>query len=385
MAVKPINVLHLETETGWRGGQQQILYLHKGLIENDIGSVVVCPEGSKLAQACVKENLPVYLLKSRRHYNFVSAVRTAGIIRKGNYNFLHAHSSHALTLGLIVKLFIPNIILTASRRVDFSVRKPIFGPIKYSNSFVNKIICISDAIKNVLISDGIPAKKLVTVHSGVDTSSCQVSAKLKLQLKKELGIPENDIAAGTIAALAGHKDYPTLMRAAKRVIQTDKNITFIAAGSGPDEQELVKLHSRLNLGKKFIFAGFREDTADLLKMFDIFVLSSRMEGMGTSILDAQSAALPIVAARAGGIPEIVQDGRNGILTDTGDDKALAEAVIKLARDKQLRKNLGKIGQSFVKRFDYRQTVLKTINVYRSLFDDCENVIEDWKKSTHAVS
>lgn len=369
MAIKQLSILHLDTTMGWRGGQQQLIYLHNGLLDQKIKSGLACPENSKLASHFKAKESPTFLIKSRRHYNINSAIKIAKYMHENKYNYLHAHSSHALTLALLVKLLLPNIFLIAARRVDFSIKKPVIGSFKYNNHLVNKIICISHAIKKVMENDGVAKTKLVTVHSGIDIQRFSKVSANTAEFRKKLAIAKNNVIVGTIAALAGHKDYHTLLHTARQVLNRSDNITFIALGDGPEQDEISDLHKELKLGNRFRLLGFRDDIAGFLHLFDIFILTSKMEGMGTTLLDAQSAGLPIVATKAGGIVEVVRNGENGLLANVGDVQDLTEKVLHLAANAKLRQKLGENGQDFVKEFDYRKTVRETIDVYQNLSHD----------------
>jgi glycosyltransferase involved in cell wall biosynthesis len=211
------------------------------------------------------------------------------------------------------------------------------------------IVCISDGIKKVLLEDGLPEEKLVTIHSGVDITKFQ-SAPLSGNIKKEMGIPDDHRVVGTIAALSNHKDYPNLLHAARR----------------PEENHIHRLADDLKLGPRFIFAGFRNNVGDFLNIFDVFVLASYEEGLGTSILDAQAVGLPVVACRAGGIPEIVADGINGILVPPRDSDALATAIETLLNDPEMRASFGRSAKQCVDAFSIDHTVEKNLLLYKTL-------------------
>jgi glycosyltransferase involved in cell wall biosynthesis len=171
---------------------------------------------------------------------------------------------------------------------------------------------------------------------------------------------------GTVAALVGHKDYPNLLQAAEIVIRENPEITFMAVGDGKDENLILALAKKLELGERFIFAGYQKNVGEFLKSFDIFVLASHMEGLGTSILDAQALGLPVVACRCGGIPEAVYDKINGRLVAPKNSEELASAILELATRPDLRQAYGKKARETVREFDISQTVKRNLNLYQSL-------------------
>ncbi len=363
--VKNPGVLHIDTERTWRGGQQQAAWLLEGMLERGWQSALVCPAGSVLEERGRARGWPVHTVAMHGELDIPAGGRIARIARERGLEILHAHSSHALALGLWARLFDRRLRLVASRRVDFPIRDHFLSRLKYSNGILDKIVCISNAVRAQMIADGIPPAKLVVIPSGVDTRRF-AGVRPVPHFRRSLGIPNAHLVIGTVAALADHKDYPTLLRAAHLILDQEPDISFVAVGDGPLHKEIMALARELGLGKRFLFLGFREDVGCLLKTFDIFVLASKAEGMGTSVLDAQSLGLPVVACRAGGIPEIVSDRETGLLVPPGDPPALAAALLDLARDPDLRAALGARAKKTVQQHDVSRTVDAHLELYRSL-------------------
>ncbi|RLD11256.1 hypothetical protein DRI50_10230, partial [candidate division KSB1 bacterium] len=252
-----IKILHLETALEWRGGQQQIVYLLQGLIANGIQTVLACSPKSEIMKYCRKNNLPVLPVEIGHGWDFSAARQIARFMQENAFNILHAHSSHALSLSLLVKTMRRSVKLVASRRVDFSVNKPVIGSLKYNNRLIDRIVCISENIARVLQQDGVDAQKLTVIHSGIDVHRF-VGVETS-ELRAELNIPSEHLIVGTVAALVGHKDYPTLMQAAQLVCKKRADVTFLAVGDGGDRGKLNALHKELGLGDCFRFVGFRSD------------------------------------------------------------------------------------------------------------------------------
>ncbi len=365
MKTNSIKILHIDTGKSWRGGQQQAIYLFNALHEKGYKTAFVCKPQSPLEKFCRENNLPIYPISMKGEIDFIAGLKIALICKKRGYNILHLHSSHALAIGLWAKLFFKKLKLIAVRRVDFHIKKNWFSQYKYNTNKVDKIVCISDAIKKVLLKDKIPEKKLITIHSGINIQKFE-GIEFENNFKSDLNIPEEHVIVGTIAALSSHKDYPNLLKAANIILQKFKNVTFVALGDGPQKKEIYKLTEALNIQNKFLFAGFQKEIGRYLKMFDIFVLASKKEGLGTAMLDAQSVGLPIVACKTGGIPEAVIHEKNGLLVSPGDEKQLADAITKLIEQKELRKKLGKNSLELVKNFDIKNTIQKNIELYEDI-------------------
>ena len=361
-----IKILHLETALEWRGGQQQIVYLLQGLIANGIQTVLACSPKSEIMKYCRKNNLPVLPVEIGHGWDFSAARQIARFMQENAFNILHAHSSHALSLSLLVKTMRRSVKLVASRRVDFSVNKPVIGSLKYNNRLIDRIVCISENIARVLQQDGVDARKLTVIHSGIDVHRF-VGVETS-ELRAELNISSEHLIVGTVAALVGHKDYPTLMQAAQLVCKKRADVTFLAVGDGGDRGKLNALHKELGLGDCFRFVGFRSDLQRFYNLFDIFVLSSYLEGLGTSVLDALACGLPVVATRAGGIPEMIVHEQNGLLVEKKNPRELAAGIERLINDDALRERLSQNARQSVKAFSYENMVQKHLMLYRELLD-----------------
>ena len=360
-----IRVLHIDSEKGWRGGQQQAAYLLERMCSRGLFTAMVSKPGSVMESYCREKRLPFYPVAMHGEMDFTAGFRIAGLCRKHGFNILHLHSAHALATGLWARLFFRDLRLIAVRRVDFPIKKNRFSRFKYTTPLLGRIVCISHGIRDVLLKDGIPDEKLVTIHSGVDIDKFN-DVTVPENFRANLGIPEEHRVVGTVAALSGHKDYPNLLHAAKRVVENRPDVTFCAVGDGPDEAAVHALADELGLIDRFVFTGFRKDVGCFLKLFDVFVLASYLEGLGTSILDAQAQGLPVVACRTGGIPEAVSDGENGCLVPPRDSQALAAAITDLLDHPEKRRAMGERARETVKGFSIERTVEKNIQLYRQL-------------------
>lgn len=365
MASEELNILHIDTAKYWRGGQQQVFYLHQGLIKRHIKSLVICQEDSELQKKCRSLDLPLESMNFFGEIDFLSAFKIARICKRNNIRIVHAHSAHALSIAVLTKLFFRSLILIGVRRVDFHIRKNFFSQIKYNTKLINKIVCISAFIKSVMISDKIPEEKLITIRSGIDIHKFD-SSNPDIKFRESLGINKHDFLIGTIAAFAGHKDYPTLLTAFSIVKAKIKNVKLCMVGDGPLKSSILSLATELKIVDGIVAPGYREDIGNFLKSFDLFVLASKKEGLGTSILDALSVGLPIIATEAGGIPEMIINRENGILVEAENPKALAKVIMELYAAEDTRILLSKNAIRSVENFSVEKTISHNISLYRNL-------------------
>jgi glycosyltransferase involved in cell wall biosynthesis len=181
-----------------------------------------------------------------------------------------------------------------------------------------------------------------------------------------LGVPAGAPVVGNVAALTDHKDHATLLRAARIVLDRAPQARFVIVGDGELRPRLRELHRQLALGEGCVFAGFRDDVDRLLPAFSVFCLSSHMEGLGTSLLDAMAFARPVVATRAGGIPDAVEDGVTGRLVPPRDPAALAGALLELLADPARRQAMGRAGR---RRFEERFTADRMVEATLAVYDE----------------
>jgi glycosyltransferase involved in cell wall biosynthesis len=358
-------IVHVSTETGWRGGEQQVRYLTDGLAARGHRCIVVCPRRSALYADRERAGM-ARPLEHFGEFDIFAASRLAHLAESEGAHLIHAHTSHAHTLAWLAarKTPVPAVI---SRRVDFPVGGNWLSRRKYDAPSVH-YIAISDAVRGVLLQAGIASSRIAIVHSGVDPSRYAFR-----------GGPRDEAAAagyGTlpgvplvvnVAALVDHKDQTTLLRAAAALARDGAAFRLVIAGDGELAAHLKSLAAELGIADRVLFAGYVRDVPALLRAADLFVMSSHLEGLCTSILDAMLAGVPVVATRTGGIPEIVEHGRNGLLAPPRDPGALAAQIRALLGDPDLAAALATEGRATVmRRFTNDSMVDGTLAAYRDI-------------------
>jgi glycosyltransferase involved in cell wall biosynthesis len=251
--------------------------------------------------------------------------------------------------------------LVASRRVDFHFRGNSFS--RWKHRQVDCFIAASEAIRRILVADGVPHDRTVTVHEGIDVD--HVRAAPPVNVHEAFWLPHDAPVVGNVAALVPHKGQRHLVEAAHLVVQEIPDARFVILGEGELREQLERQVRDHHLEKHVLLPGFRTDVLGCIKGFDLFVMSSVTEGLGTSLLDAMACARPIVATRAGGIPEIVEDGATGLLVPPRDHTALAAAIVRMLRDETMRRRMGEAGAIRVQeRFTVERMAAATAAVYQ---------------------
>jgi glycosyltransferase involved in cell wall biosynthesis len=353
----------VDTARSWRGGQNQVLLTVNGLREiGERAALVAHPDGELLKRAA--EGLDLIPLAARTEMDLSAAWRLSRVIKRLRPDLVHAHDPHGVAMAALALSMTgsgPSPPLVASRRVDFHLKTNSLS--RWKHRQVDCFIAASEAIRKMLLADGVPAHRTVTVHEGIDVS--HIVASPPVNVHEALWLPHHAPLVGNVAALVPHKGQRYLIEAAHLVVREIPDARFVILGEGDLREHLERLVHEHNLEKHVLLPGFRTDVLGCIKGFDVFAMSSVTEGLGTSLLDAMACKTPIVATRAGGIPEIVEDGVNGVLVPTRDAPALAGAIVKLLNDQPRRDSLREAGFTCVsERFSVERMVAETAAVYR---------------------
>lgn len=357
--------LHIDTARTWRGGQSQVLYTVLGL--RAIGhraALVAHPEGELLRR--MSEGHDLIPLAPRNEIDLAASWRLSRVLRQLRPGIVHAHDPHAVAMAstaLSMTTLNPRPPLVASRRVEFKIGHNSFSRWKYSQ--VDCFIANSAAIRDRLVADGIPRQKTTIVNEGVDVE--RIERMQAANVHAAFYLPTHAPVIGNVAALVPHKGQQHLIDAAALVVREVPDARFVIVGDGELREALEKQIHEKHLERHVFLSGFRTDALELTKAFDLFVMSSVHEGMCTALVDAMAASKAAVATTAGGIPEVMVDGETGFLVAPRDHHAMAEKLILLLKDEQLRARMGAAALKRARaRFTVERMVEGTAGVYERL-------------------
>ncbi len=355
--------IHVDTARTWRGGQRQVLLTVLGLRERRHRTVLVAHPDGELARRA-SEGHDLVRLAPRAEVDLHAAWKLSRIIRDLKPDIVHAHDPHAVAVASLGLSFMttgqcPGLI--ASRRVAFHLKGNAFS--RWKHHQVDCFVAASSAIREMLVGDGIDPDRVVTVYEGIDLH--RVQAEPAANIHAEFWLPTHAPVVGAVGALTQEKGHKYLIEAAALVVRDVPDARFVVLGDGDLRPALERQVKELHLEKHVILAGFRADVLSFIRSFDVFVMSSLFEGLGTSLLDAMALAKPAVASDTGGIPEVVSHGETGLLVPPRDPQELAAAITTLLRNPEERERMGRAGLDRVKRlFSADRMVEKTLEVYR---------------------
>jgi len=359
-----MKILHLSSESSWRGGEQQIAYLISELQQKNIDNLVACRAGSAFEKHCQHNNIPHFSLPFQGSFDLSTAWTIRTLCKQKSIDLVHIHSAKSHSLAVLSHVMGSRTPLILSRRVDFPIRSNFLTQWKYNHPAVRRIVCVSEAIEQIVRKNVRRPERCATVHSGIDTNRIGRAAGF---LKAQYQLPKGVLLIGNTSALAGHKDYYTFIRTAAVFRKYKIPARFFIIGDGPEREALQAYIQEKSLTDYIFMTGFLSNIGEVLPELDIFLMTSEMEGLGTSVLDAFAASVPVVATRAGGIPEMVIHQETGMLAEVKDPQTLARHLKTLSENPPLAQKLAENATLLLhQHFTKEKMAAGTLDIYQEI-------------------
>jgi len=363
--MKALPVLHVNTEQGYRGGEIQNLFLAEGLARRGHRCVLAVPPGSGLGERALDRGLDVRERTMKGEFDAGASIWLAGLLRSERPDIVHYHTSHAVALGTWARTLSRHPPAVATRRTSFPTkRNPLFR-LKFTLR-IDRLIAVSGSIREDLIAAGIPSERIAVIHSGIDLRRF-VDASGGEEFRRELGLRPNDFLVGCVGALAAQKGHLLLLEAVAALAPSLPELHVALVGEGELQARLLDEARGLGIGDRIHLTGFRDDVPLATAAFDLAVLPSVAgEGSPATVKEAMAAGVPVIATDIGGVREILEDGRQGLVISPGNAKALQAALRMLIEDAPLRDAMGQAGRERAREFSMERMIEKTEDVYASL-------------------
>ncbi len=357
-----MKVLHVESGRHLYGGAKQVLYIMEGLARRGVTNLLACPLGAHIAtpaRACAQ----VFELPMKGDADLGLAWRLKRLIQAERPDVVHLHSRRGADLWGGVAARMAGVSCVLSRRVDNPEARWLVA-LKYR--LYDHVITISEGIRQVLLAEGLAPSRVTTVRSAVDAAP-YLRDYDKPAFRASLGLPADAPVAGMVAQLIPRKGHRYMLAALKDVLPRHPALQVLVFGRGPLEAELRQAIADQGLAGNVRLMGFVDNLPEILGCLDLLVHPADMEGLGVSLLQASAARVPIIATRAGGMPEAVRDDVNGLLIAPGDVRALAAAMNRLLDDATLRARMGDAGRKRVlDEFSVEAMCEGNLGVYRKI-------------------
>ena len=301
--------------------------------------------------------------------------RLRTLLARGSYDVVHFHLPHTAALGRLVAASMPRDRRPAIVYTEHSLWNKMAVLVRVVNragiGLDRSLIVVSDAAHDALPRT-LRARARVIVH-GVDLTAADSAVAerpgTRAEVRAELGVRDGDLLVVTVANLRPEKGYDTLLDAARLVLDRGAPVRFVSVGQGSEEEAMAERHRALGLGDRFTFLGQREDVLRLLVAADVFVLPSRQEGLPVVLMEATSVGLAIAATAVGGVPQVLTDGVDGLVVPPDSPAALADAIVRLVEDPELRTRLGAAARGRSTMFDVTTATREIEAIYRDVAPD----------------
>lgn len=369
---KTIRVCHLVSGDLWAGAEVQMYTLIKALKEeSDISLMAVVLNEGKLA-TCLKELGIHVVVIDETMFNTFQIIRKIKNELNGKVDILHTHRYKENIIGALIKSScrIKYLIrtvhgisekLSGVRRIKGKLYSFLDNTV--SDRYIDLIIAVSNSVK-VELSKSFNHNRLITVHNFIDPESIN-PIKTPEEIRKEFHISLDAPIIGSAGRLMPIKGYDIFLKMAAVVLKSFPKTIFMLAGDGPLMLELKELSQKIGVEKSVIFTGFRDDIIDIINTFDIFAMTSLNEGTPMVLLEAMSLKKAIVATSVGGIAEIIEDGKSGLLAQPGKVDEIAKLCCSVLNNKNLKKEIGsRARERLVNNYSSRIQASKMLNIYR---------------------
>lgn len=366
------------TDTPIYGGAERLmLLLAKNLDKEKYQVCLVCSNYKQLNEWCkewLAEGLKVHRIKVAHKHDPRHLTQLGSLLRKEKPNLVHIHlwnpGSCRYAFSVINK---KNTKIITTEHDPFPLKGLKNSLKKKTLKKIDHVVAVSDANKDLLIKLYPELKnKISTIHNGIDIdkfdkSLFHFSTQYKARIKEQLFNAKNeDFIILSIAALHPRKGLNYLMEAFKNIHAKDPKTKLIIVGEGPERKNLTKLIKILELDNDVMLLGEQNNIPQILKSSDLFVLASLKEAFGLVLLEAMAAQIPVIASEVGGIPEIIQHNKSGLLVQPANIEDLTNGIRTIMNNPALKQKLTYVAHHHVKNFDIKVTSQKTEKLYDSI-------------------
>ncbi|KAB2953653.1 glycosyltransferase [Heliorestis acidaminivorans] len=441
---RPIRVLHIIGGGEIGGAEIHILDLARHLSPGKIEVHLCCLFPAPLLQWAQQQGVSAVAVPMRSKFDIFSLWKVAQVIKKVDPQIVHTHGVRANMIGRLAAALVGSrkIITTVHSVLEHDYPDQVARKLNYwlecaTSGLTDRYIAISEFIKTSLVEQGIPREKVTVIHNGVELekfttalvepldeksycpSNCIDKKKddqdvgsngkedanavslaycvnsfsidqlpnpvqrdqIAQQLRKHYGLNECTPLVGMVGRFHPVKGHAVLVKAAKEIVKLHRDVRFLLVGDGFHRPEIEEMVIAEGLSPYFIFAGFRDDVSPVYRAIDILALPSLSEGLCLTVMESMLSGCPVVASRVGGIPEVITDGKDGVLITAGDPLALAAGIVNLLEDREKMKRLSQTALKTIhERFTVKKMAERTEALYEHMMDEDKQIVEKSKNA-----
>ncbi len=365
-------VLHARVVTGAGGGPDKTI-LNSPRFLRPMGYRTVCgflrpPRDmgfETLRQRATACDAPIIEIDDRGPWDAGVVACVNKIVGDLNVDVWHAHDYKTNLLGLLVRRQRPiKLITTCHGWVQRTWRTIAYHQLdRFTLQRYDRVIAVSTDIAATCRRLGVNESRLALIENAIDTEQ-YFRFRTAREAKLEFGWPADRKLIGAVGRLSAEKGFDLLIRAVARLVQNGRGIGLVIAGDGPEASSLKRLIADLQLADRVQLVGFQAELIPFYEAIDVFALSSRREGLPNVLLEAMALETPVVSTRVAGVPSLIEDGVNGLLTSIEDVDGLAATIARVLDDEEFGRRLAKAARdTVVSRFSFAKRMAKIAAIY----------------------
>jgi glycosyltransferase involved in cell wall biosynthesis len=331
----------------------------------------VLPSKKALVPEMQEAGVPVHCLgSSDGNLDLRWMANLRRLLTERHFDIVHFHLPYTAALGRLVVRSLPASRRPKTMTTEHNVWATNAGVVQLLNHVTLPLdaahVAVSDSVR-----EAVPARhrrRVEVVVHGVAPQDHSLHATRRAEVRKELGVADQEILVGTVANMRPGKGYETLLPVARALVDLDLPVRFAAVGEGPLQSEITALHRRLGLGDRFLLLGGRSDAVRVLAGFDVFTLASLSEGLPVSFMEALSLGVPTVTTAVGGMPDVVTEGQEGLIVPPGDHEELARALTRMVMDGPGRARMAVAARACGAQFDISAAAQRVESIYSDVLE-----------------
>jgi glycosyltransferase involved in cell wall biosynthesis len=340
--------------------------------------VAICPKGMfPFLEKAKKAGVSCCHLVSNLKFDIFMVFKLQKLLSELKCDLVHSHGYKSDTISLIAcHLAGVPIVTTIHGWTSKNLKVRIYEKIQaFCWRFFNRVICVSESYKQKALQNGVPEGKITVIHNGimVDNRIIEGIENKRISFLNRYGIPSNHFIVGIIGRLSIEKGHRYFIEAAYQVLKQESNVSFVIVGDGPEEDRIRKQIEQLGVNRNIHMIGYSKEMKEVYAALDAVVIASLREGLPNVLLEAMLYEKPVIAAKVGGIPEVIRDNEEGLLVPPASSSTIANTLLTLIRHPDQRKRISYAARKrVVEHFSFERRMTQIENLYKEVIQEHRN-------------